>query len=66
MRGRQPLPIQAGDKFGHLTALKFVRASLDGHCWLFKCDCGNEVVRVVRDVVRGRGNSRSCGCGRQP
>jgi len=51
-------------KFGKLTAIKF-----DGviglprklrSIWLFKCDCGNEVRKVIYDVTCGR--TTSCGC----
>lgn len=50
-----------GKKYGKLTAIKYSR--FEGTCktyWLFKCECGNKVEKVVRDVRRGR--VKSCGC----
>lgn len=50
-----------GQRFGRLTCLKYVghnegRSAL----WLCKCDCGNEVVKCIYDMKKGRTNS--CGC----
>lgn len=49
----------SGREFGFLTAIGFVgkrknRASI----WLFKCECGKLVERVLSDARRGK----SCGC----
>lgn len=55
-----------GRKFGLLTAIKFhsweqkpysiTRRSM----WLFRCDCGNEIVRAGSIIHYG--NMKSCGC----
>ena len=41
-------------KFNKLTALSYVNAGK----WLFKCDCGKEVVKESSEVKRG--NTKSC------
>lgn len=48
-----------GERYGRLVALKRLD-SQGGSRWLFKCDCGNVVVRKLGNV-RG-GHTRSCGC----
>lgn len=45
-----------GQKFNRLTAIKY---NGDGK-WLFKCECGKEIVRLQAPVKRG--NTKSCGC----
>ena len=53
--------LKKGDKFGRLTAIKFVKRSKQGsQFWLFKCDCGNEKVILVNNVKRKL--VKSCGC----
>jgi len=48
-------------KFGRLTAIQFSHMSKNSmQYWVFKCDCGNEVVRERCSVVRG--SQLSCGC----
>jgi hypothetical protein len=48
-------------KFGRLTAIQFSHMSKNSmQYWLFKCDCGNEVVRERCSVSRG--SQLSCGC----
>lgn len=44
-----------GQKFGRLTAIRFDHKEKDNHCnWLFKCDCGGEIVARKSNVMRGR------------
>ena len=50
----------AGQRYGHLTVVKY-----DGHrngraYWLCKCDCGNQKVIAARDFAFG--TTKSCGC----
>ena len=52
--------IEAGNKYGRLTAIKY--AGRYGHSskWLFECECGN---RKEIDVYRVLcGGTKSCGC----
>lgn len=43
-----------GMKFGRLTAIKFDHKEEDcRYCWLFKCDCGGEIIARKSDVMRG-------------
>lgn len=51
-----PIKNIKGQKFNHLTAIEHQGRGY----WLFRCDCGNEVVRYQGDVVSG--NRKSCGC----
>lgn len=51
-----PIKNIKGLKFNHLTAIEHRGRGY----WLFRCDCGNEVVRYQGDVVRG--SRKSCGC----
>jgi hypothetical protein len=43
-------------KWGRLTAIKHVA----GYAWMFRCDCGTEVVAPGPQVRSGK--KRSCGC----
>lgn len=50
-----------GSKYGHLTALHYVRTS-EKNCaamWLYRCDCGNEREIEARVVTAGR--IKTCG-----
>lgn len=50
-----------GHKFGRLTAIKPLEKRRNGQVvWHVKCDCGNEVDVVGKDLTRGR--TKSCGC----
>ena len=51
-----------GQRFGRLTAIKpLSKRSKDGHInWLFKCDCGKQLVVMGKNVKIG--NTQSCGC----
>lgn len=59
---KYPGNIKPGDKYGHLTAVKFAyKGAFNKAHWVFKCDCGSEgVVKNVNDVKKG--NTKSCGC----
>jgi len=51
-----------GKKFNYLTAVKFVEYNKQSHncMWLFKCDCGNEIILNKANVKNG--HTKSCGC----
>ena len=51
-----------GEKYGRLTAVRLVENGSRKWKtkWLFKCDCGNEIV-LSANAAR-RGNTKSCGC----
>jgi hypothetical protein len=52
---------RTGQKFGKLTAIKFVKTNYKGHAiWLFSCDCGGEKEVEANRVACG--NTTSCGC----
>lgn len=51
----------SGQKFGRLTALRFVRMQGHNSVWLFRCDCGREV-EIVASNVRNGHHTQSCGC----
>lgn len=48
-------------RFGKLTALKAIKVD-NKHCWLCRCDCGNEVVRDTYRLNSTKNNH--CGCER--
>ena len=50
-----------GKKFGRLEGVKRVGTNArKDRLWLFKCDCGNEVIEPATLAVRGK--VQSCGC----
>ncbi len=49
-----------GQKYNRLTAVRVSHKAKDGFHWVFKCDCGNEIVRRISPVING--NTKSCGC----
>lgn len=53
----------AGKKIGFLTALEPAPSINRCTAWRFKCDCGNEVIVKLKDIVSGR--VKSCGCYRR-
>lgn len=58
--GRCRLDISAGDRFGHLVAIRFDhREPNTGVYWLCRCDCGRETVIRGSDLMRRKVN---CGC----
>lgn len=52
--------IKKGNRFGRLTAVRFVEIKDFSQYWLFKCSCGNEKVICASRVKSGR--IKSCGC----
>ena len=56
----------AGLHFGKLTVLrKSGNKAKDGNpLWLCQCECGNVIETTRAHLIRG--NTRSCGCGKQP
>jgi hypothetical protein len=51
-----------GERFGKLTAIKFLRRDNEKNrtYWLFKCDCGKEKIATINNLKKGVMNS--CGC----
>jgi len=51
-----------GQKFGRLTAIRFFEkgSKTQRVKWLFRCDCGKEVISDAHNVKQG--NKKSCGC----
>lgn len=51
-----------GEKYGRLTAICLVAKGDRQHRpkWLFRCDCGNEIL-ISANAAR-TGNTKSCGC----
>lgn len=56
---RKRASIQPGERHGRLTAVRLVSEGRN-HRWLFRCDCGNDVVRRSGHVRDGL--IKSCGC----
>lgn len=50
----------AGQKHGRLTALEFRGMRGPRPMWLFRCECGNQLVASIYCVRSG--NTKSCGC----
>jgi hypothetical protein len=59
------LQIVSGQRFAQLVAIAAAPRSASSRHQMFRfwCDCGNEVVRAVSAVKRGR--PISCGCSRR-
>jgi hypothetical protein len=51
----------AGKRFGKLIAVKFVYLKNHRAYWLYKCDCGNEIILAASKVTFRK--NTSCGCG---
>lgn len=49
-----------GMKFNRLTAVSYVGQGSSGAKWLFKCDCGKEIITSSYPVRKGK--TKSCGC----
>lgn len=61
-KGRKPVPIVPGTRFGKLTVISY-----EGQDVLCRCDCGNE--KMVKKNSLTNGLVKSCGClprGRKP
>lgn len=61
------ITIQTGQKFNKLTAVKYEYTKIYNktnyhYHWLFKCDCGNEIITSKNSVLKGL--TTSCGCTR--
>lgn len=54
------MKFKEGQKFNYLTTIRKDHNNSKHSWWLFKCDCGNEVVKRT-DRVR-LGQTKSCGC----
>lgn len=52
----------SGEKFGRLTAIKFIEKVDRKYYWLFKCDCSNEKIIDKRIVAPPSSTTKSCGC----
>lgn len=59
-----PRPFEniSGNKYNRLTAIKFFERRGKFDYWLFKCECGNEVVYRKNNVTSKKGKTKSCGC----
>lgn len=51
-----------GNKYNKLTALEFSHRGGKRSYWKFRCECGNEKVIAVDNVVRAKAPTKSCGC----
>ncbi len=51
------------NKFGHFTFIARAPSVKKKTKCLWRCDCGNEVVRLTTEVIRG--NVGTCGCSRK-
>ncbi|WP_394372107.1 hypothetical protein [Clostridium neonatale] len=49
-----------GQKFGRLTAIKYVKTIKTKAIWLCKCDCGKNIEVLAESLYSG--NTKSCGC----
>lgn len=61
LKEQQKLPNLEGEKFNSLLAIKELDIVNGQRLYLFKCDCGKEVIRQIKEVKRGK--VKSCGCG---
>jgi hypothetical protein len=52
--------IKVGEQVNHWTAIGRIEKRGSTIYWKFRCSCGRECVRPVRNIVSG--HSRSCGC----
>ncbi len=50
--------LKEGDRYGHLTAVRFVRRANNRVYWLFSCDCSGEITTRVDQVKE----SKNPGC----
>ena len=50
-----------GNKYGYLTAIKYSHTGKNYmQYWVFKCDCGKEIITRKTSVISG--HCKSCGC----
>lgn len=52
---------EKNNKYGLLTAIKFYGVQKGKAVWVFKCDCGGEVIRKITSI-KYKGANSSCGC----
>lgn len=52
--------VEAGKKYGLLTAVRRVRSTPKYAVWLCQCDCGG--LKEIRSDYLSSGHTRSCGC----
>ena len=50
----------AGQRFGRLVAIAYVRREVKPNHWICNCDCGGQISVPVASLRNG--NTRSCGC----
>jgi hypothetical protein len=55
------IPIQAGQRFGRLTAIERLAGS-GRHHWRVSCSCGNEKIVRAEAIAGTYPSTRSCGC----
>lgn len=57
---------RAGERYGRMTvvapAFRVLSSGRRMPAWTLRCDCGNEVVAMTVNMVKGK--HRSCGCGK--
>ena len=51
-----------GRRFDRLLVLAYAGRKRGSHAWLCRCDCGNEVIVLGKELSSKRYGSRSCGC----
>lgn len=49
-----------GNRYGYLTAVRFIKTAKAGTYWELFCDCGNKVIRLASNVKKN--HVHSCGC----
>lgn len=59
-KGRPPIPIIIGQRFGRLVVEAQATSTDKGRRWVCKCDCGAET--TVSSNRLAAGHTRSCGC----
>lgn len=58
--------MNVGDKIDSLTLLKFLPCDLRSHKkGLFRCDCGEEIERLLCTITKKGVAPKSCGCRRK-
>ena len=56
-----PMKDLTGKRFGRLTVIKTQgKNKFNNYMWLCRCDCGNEIVVLSGNLLKG--NTKSCGC----
>lgn len=60
------LPLAAGQRFGRLVAIRYIsgggpsRLGKGKTTWLFRCDCGREIINKVEPILSGQKSSCKC------